>query len=102
MPECPNCKTLYGPEDRYCNQCGDRLIEPEFMDSGARTQKSLSLIDVHYDLGLVYFKKGKFQEALEVWEKALSREPGNEMLQERIDEVKARLQKAGWPESGFR
>ena len=95
MPECQNCKTPYSSEDRYCNQCGARLIEPEFMDSGARTQKSLSLIDVHYNLGLVYFKKGKFQEALEVWEKALSREPGNEMLQERIAEVKARLQKAG-------
>ena len=95
MPECPNCKTPYSSEDRYCNQCGTRLNHAEFMESGALTQKSLSLVDVHYNLGLVYFKKGQYQEALETWEKGLTKDPGNEVLQERIAEVKARLEENG-------
>ena len=91
MPECANCETPHGTEDRYCNQCGARLAQPEVMGSGAQTQQSLSLVDVHYNLGLVYFKKGKLQEALETWERALEREPGNLALQERIAETKDRL-----------
>ena len=59
---------------------------------GARTQKSLDLVDVYYNLGLVYFKKDQFQEALETWQKALSRDPGNEVLQDRIVEAEARLE----------
>ncbi len=89
MPECPSCKTSYDSKDRYCNQCGTRLSQEQFMDSGARTQKALDLIDVHYNLGLVYFKKGQHRQALEIWEKALVRDPGNENLEERIAQVKA-------------
>ena len=91
MPECPNCQTPYNPDDRYCNQCGERLDQEEFLDSGARTQKALDLVDVHYNLGLVYFKKDQHRQALETWEKALARDPGNQMLKERIAEVKERL-----------
>ena len=92
MPQCPRCKTVCEPDDRYCNQCGIRLVGDEFVDSGARTQKSLDLVDVHYNLGLVYFKKGKYREALETWEKGLTRAPGNEALQERIREVKQKME----------
>ena len=92
MPECPHCETPYESGDRYCGQCGTRLITPKFMNSGAQTQKSLSLADVHYNLGLVYFKKGRYQEALETWDKALEKDPANTLLQKRIAEAKARLQ----------
>jgi tetratricopeptide (TPR) repeat protein len=61
------------------------------MEGGARTQKALNLVDVHYNLGLVYYKKGQYREALEIWEKALGRDPGNVALEERITEAKARL-----------
>ncbi len=61
------------------------------MDSGARTQKSLDLIDVYYNLGLVYFKKEKYAEALDVWEKALVRDPGNAVIAERLLEVRSLL-----------
>ena len=67
------------------------MDEEDFMDSGARTQKALDLADVHYNLGLVYLKKGQYREAVETWEKALARDPGNQMLQERIAEVRERL-----------
>jgi len=91
MLECPHCKTPYAPEDRYCNQCGMRVQEIEVMDSGARTQKSIRLVDVHYNLGLVYFKKGQYRQALKSWEKALAIEPESQAVQERIEQVKTCL-----------
>ena len=61
------------------------------MESGARTQKSLDLVDVYYNLGLVYFKQEQYGEALDTWQKALERDPGNEALLQRIEEAKVRL-----------
>lgn len=94
MPECPSCKTPHGSEDRYCGQCGTRLAEEEFTESGARTQKSLDLVDVQYNLGLVYFKQGQYAEALQTWETALHRDAGNEALRARIAEVEDLLREA--------
>jgi tetratricopeptide (TPR) repeat protein len=62
------------------------------MASGARTHKSLDLVDVYYNLGLVYFKQEQYEEALRTWQKALERDPGNEVLQERIDAAKAQIE----------
>jgi len=64
------------------------MIKVEPIDSG-RTQKSLNLVDVHYNLGLVYFDKGQYQKALEIWERTLARDPDNGILQERIAEAQA-------------
>ena len=91
MPECPNCKTPYKPEDRYCNQCGAHLQGNQFLESGAVTRKALDVVDVYFNLGLVHYKKGQYEKALEIWEKALGRDPGNQHLQERIDQVKEQL-----------
>lgn len=93
MPECPNCKAQCESEDRYCSQCGARLNQAEFVDSDA-TQRSLGLVDVQYNLGLVYFKKEEYQKALETWQKALSMDPDNEILQQRIGEARERLEGA--------
>lgn len=89
MSECPNCKTPHAVDDRYCGQCGHRLSVSDFTESGARTQKSLDLVDVHYNLGLVYFKQGEIDQALATWRKALATDPGNESLLERIAEAEA-------------
>jgi len=91
MLECPNCKTPYQPGNHYCRQCGTRLSQGRELNGNAVTRKSLNLVKVQYDLGLVYFKKGQYQEALETWEKALIRDPRNELVQECIAEVKALL-----------
>lgn len=91
MNTCPGCVKEYVAGDRFCGYCGINLRRIAIMDSGARTQKSLDLIDVYYNLGLVYFKKGKYGEALEVWEKALARDPDNPVLTERLSEVRSLL-----------
>ena len=89
MPECPECQTPHAEGDRYCGQCGFRLAQLEYLESGARTQKSIDLIDVYYNFGLVYYKQEQFQKAMETWQKALKRDPGNEELEARIEEAKA-------------
>jgi tetratricopeptide (TPR) repeat protein len=91
MRECPQCRAPYAAEDRYCGQCGVRLGKVDAADGGARTQKALDLVDVYYHLGLVYFKKGQYREALDTWNKGLARDPGNELLRQRIEEARARM-----------
>ena len=92
MPECQSCKTPHHLDDRYCGQCGTRLAADEFTESGAQTRKSLDLVDVLYNLGLVYYKQGQHQEALETWQKALESDSGNEALVARIAEVTRALE----------
>jgi tetratricopeptide (TPR) repeat protein len=94
MPECPKCQTPCGPEDRFCSQCGERLAVPE-LSGGGRTQKALSLSEVHYNLGMVYYKKGEYRKALEYWEKGLGQDPGNAFLQKCIAEAREKLQEPG-------
>jgi tetratricopeptide (TPR) repeat protein len=49
-------------------------------------------VDVLYNLGLVYYKQGQHQEALETWQKALESDSGNEALVARIAEVTRALE----------
>lgn len=91
MSECPNCQTPYAPGDRFCNQCGQRLVEADPDQGGGLTQRSLSLADVHYNLGQVYFKKKEYRKAIEAWERGLRQDPDNAFLKERIAEAAALL-----------
>lgn len=90
MSECPSCKTPCEEGDRFCNQCGGR-IETTEDPGGGHTQKALSLSDVQYNLGVVYYKKGELAKALECWEKGLRQTPDNAFLQERIVELKEEI-----------
>jgi tetratricopeptide (TPR) repeat protein len=38
---------------------------------------ALNAKDIQYDLGLLYFKEGKYQEALEIFEKIQKEKPDN-------------------------
>ncbi len=91
MLECPNCDTPCKPEDYYCPQCGTRLPGGESAGGGMPTMKSLDLVEVYYTLGLIYFRKGEYEKALETWRMALERDPGNQALQARIAEMRTRL-----------
>jgi tetratricopeptide (TPR) repeat protein len=91
MPECPECQNPYQAEDRYCSQCGARLSQDKVPESGGRTQKALDLGGVHYSLGMIYFKKGQYRQALEIWEKALAKDPENQPLQERVVAARTKL-----------
>lgn len=101
MNTCPGCGKDFVDGDCFCGHCGMNLRRIAIMDSGARTQKSLDLIDVYYNLGLVYLKKEMYVEAQEVWEKALARDPDNSVIAERLLEVRQLLLAAGGKMEGI-
>lgn len=90
MHECPHCRTPCDLEDQFCNQCGAHLKELETLGQG-QTRKALSLSDVQYNLGLVYYKKGEYDKALQCWEKGLRQSPDSTFLQERVAELKREM-----------
>jgi len=70
------------------------VAAPEFREEEGRTQKALSLSDVHYNLGMVYYKKGEYRKALEYWEKGIRQDPDNVFLQKCIAEAKEKMQES--------
>lgn len=90
MTTCTACGSDLEPEARYCDQCGQRLGAGR-LPGGARTEKCLRLVDVHYNLGLVYFKKERYREAVSAWRRALELEPGNEDIRAQITGAEQRL-----------
>ena len=89
MLNCPGCGAEHESEDRYCPQCGGKLSSAPAFDP-MRTQQSLSISDVHYKLGMVYFKKGDYLRAAQTWEKALEARPDDGDLKALIRDARSR------------
>ena len=96
MAQCSRCHALVQAEDQYCGHCGQHLAQPAWRQELAHTQRALSLADVHYNLGLVYARKGQYLEALAAWERALERTTAGDALHEKIagasEEVRRHLE----------
>ena len=89
MANCSKCGASTTPEDRYCPQCGTQLAPLNPRDT-ATTQKSLDLSDVRFRLGMVYFRKGFYTRAAELWEKILEERPGDPDLEALINDARSR------------
>ena len=75
MPICPRCGAQCEPEDKHCGQCGQRLFST--ITKGKVTQRALSVLEVRYKLGLIYYKRGELSDAIEIWRKLLEDDPEN-------------------------
>ncbi len=95
MTYCPRCSSEHEPEDLYCPQCGQRLSSYDSKEGPIGTQRTMELYGVQYRLGIVYFKKGDYGRALEVWERALRERPNDEELKNLIRDARNRQDKAG-------
>jgi len=94
MSNCPQCGASREPEDRYCAQCGQRLLP--FSATGAmNTQKALDIAEVQYKLGMVYFKKEDYLRAVEVWERVLKERPDDRELGMLIQDARSRHRASG-------
>ena len=86
---CPECDAQRYPEDIYCGLCGTKFEAPRH--EPLLTQKELTIDDVRNKLGQVYYKMGKLEKALEVYEKALQTNPGDREALYMSEKIKKEL-----------
>jgi tetratricopeptide (TPR) repeat protein len=75
MNICPRCGKVFDSKDRFCGLCGYNLTVQNSSDF--ITRHDISINDVQFDLGMIYFKEEKYAEALEVFEKMRQQDPDN-------------------------
>lgn len=75
MNICPRCGKFYDPEDKFCGFCGFNLAA--LMTTERDTQRALKVSDIHFNLGMVYYKMGKFDLAMQTFENCLEKNPDN-------------------------
>jgi predicted amidophosphoribosyltransferase len=91
MPTCPKCQAETLPEDKYCSQCGSKLVRSFQTSGGKATQKAMKTSDIRYKLGMIYFKRKKYQEAINTWQKLLEDESENVAVKQLIDEARKKM-----------
>ncbi len=72
---CTLCGTPTGSTDRFCGFCGYNLTVKN--DSDFVTMYAMNAKHLQFDLGIMYFKEEKYQEALEIFEKIKEEKPDN-------------------------
>lgn len=74
MITCPQCQQPCEPEDKFCGHCGQNL-RVGLEGRTKNTQLAIDVIEVKYRLGMVYFKKGRVNDAIELWKQVLALDP---------------------------
>ena len=75
MNLCTKCGTKNYDGDKFCGKCGVKIDVPEM--SPFMTQAGFSVAEVRSNLGVVYFKMGRYAEALDEFKKVLVRNPND-------------------------
>lgn len=89
MKDCPKCGSERLPEDVYCGMCGYKLDSHDQMSH--ITQKELTVEDVRVKLGMVYYRMGKYHEAIDIFEKTLKMNPDDAVAKRMLDAIKDKL-----------
>jgi len=89
MKTCPKCESERLPDDVYCGLCGFKLDSYDRMSH--ITQKELTVEDVRIKLGAVYYKMGKFHEAIDIFEKILKSNPEDPVARRMLESIKEKL-----------
>ncbi len=72
---CPRCGRKCSPHDKFCGFCGFNLAAATTTEMPTKT--SIRLADVQFNLGMVFFREGKYQEALQIFENVVKQEDAN-------------------------
>ena len=85
MNNCPKCSAKTNSVDKFCGQCGYELeIQP---GTQSMTQDDLKLENVQYNLGIIYLKMKKYQEALDIFQNLLEDDPDNLKVKSKVDQI---------------
>jgi tetratricopeptide (TPR) repeat protein len=93
MFKCEKCNNICYPEDKYCGKCGAKLTwktKSIYVGGMAErdiksTKVSLDARYVLYQLGMVYYRKGKLDDAISTWQKLLEFDPQNEKAKSMLE-----------------
>lgn len=80
---CKQCGSEYLPLDKFCPQCGAKLETTN--QSPFTTQVGLNIEDMRNNLGIVYYKMGKFDQALKEFKEVLKHNPDDPKALEMIE-----------------
>ena len=80
---CTQCGAEYIAQDKFCPQCGAKLDATS--QSIYSTQVGLNIEDVRNNLGVVYYKMGKYDQALNEFKAVLKNNPNDMKAKEMID-----------------
>ena len=89
MRSCARCRREAEPIDLFCGYCGERLDSPALPSEVERTHTSLSAAEVNRRLGLVYLARGKRDEALRAFRKAVALNPRDRSLADELRELES-------------
>ena len=87
MKSCPRCDKEIQNEDKFCGYCGYNLLMEKAGSSF--TQQELKVSDIRLNLGIVYLKQGKFEMAIENFEKVLEIDPGNISVKKMLEKAQS-------------
>ncbi len=92
MNICPQCGKDTFPGDNYCGGCGvDLSIHTQ--DNSMFTQQELNVNDIRYNLGVVYFKQGRYDIAMSNFKKVLDKNPDNKMAKKMLTRAHQAIEK---------
>lgn len=93
MRICPRCSKSYDSQDKFCGFCGFNLAALQTAEMV--TQRALNASDIHFNLGVVYYKMGKFEQAKHTFEKCLAENPDNLRVRDMYDKASEALKANG-------
>ncbi len=91
METCPRCNNRIYADDLFCGQCGFNIMAQQSAMSA--TQKELKLSDIQLSLGIVYFKKGEYPKAKEIFQKIVESDSGNNHAHRLLTQANQLLEK---------
>lgn len=85
MNNCPKCSASTHSIDNFCGHCGCELeLQPS---TQSMTKDDLKLENVQYNLGIIYLKMKKYNEALDIFQNLLEDDPENEQIKNKVDSI---------------
>ena len=86
MEQCPRCGVESFSGDKFCGSCGYNLSVKMEMNTIVG-KKTTDAKDMRINLGVIYLKQGKYDLAIQSFEKVLEEDPNNSMAQKMLVEA---------------
>ncbi len=85
MKTCPRCHTPNSDEHRFCGLCGYNLAVESV--SNFVTKVAIKANDVQFDLGVLCYKDGKYDQAVAIFQNLLDSNPDNLQVAQMLQQV---------------